>query len=190
MANGAPSDIKQSPRHSSYRPSLPGFLQKKRYTPLVFFKVPKNEIPECDAMEKVIREVEKELGVRVERLDIVRDEYARALLGVLTKSRVPPYLYHRESLQTIHIPRSESRIPTPIDKARVRAWAKGRLLSSSSSSSKAMGTKTKAPTVISQEDNSIDQRDLLTDMTLGPEERRGKEAIQERTEKKARDARK
>ena len=159
------------------------FLSRKKYTPLVFFKVPPGLIPECDAMDQKVKEVEKELGVRVERLDILRDPSAEAVLRLLTK-RTPPFLYNRESCQVVHMtPRkgeSEKDMPIVVDKDRITAWAKGRYLPAQRDIS-----KVKTPVVLSQEDNAIDQADLLEDMALTPLQRKGKQAIRERTEEKA-----
>ena len=179
---------------------------KKQYTPLVFFTVPKDIIPECDAMEKVVREVERELGVRVERLNILREPGAEAILATLTK-RSPPFLYHRESLQVVHVPGATSSrkkksnrydddgddetankksVASKIDKERVRAWAKGRYLPALSASAKiASGPSGKKPVVLSQEDNAIDQKELLDELYLTPSQKSGKEAIEKRTEEQA-----
>ena len=156
---------------------------KKEYTPLLFFKVPPGLIPECDAMEKTVKEVEKDLGVKVERLDILRDPSAEATLALLTQ-RTPPFLYNRESCQVVHVAPAggEADVPIVIDKSRVRAWAKGRLLQAPKAVS---GTKSRAPVVLSQEDNSISQEDLLEDMALTDEQRKGKQLIRERTEAKS-----
>lgn len=149
------------------------FLSRKKYTPLVFFTVPKDIIPDCDKMEKIVSEVEQELGVHVERLDVARDPAAEATLSALTQRR-PPFLYHRESCQTVYAPN--------IDKARVRAWAKGRIITTQSSSASAKST---VPLVVAQEDNSIDQKDLIEDATLSPMQKSGKEKMKERTEELA-----
>jgi hypothetical protein len=53
--------------------------KKQKYTSLVFFKVPKDVIPECDAMERIVRQAEQEVGLRVERMDIVRIPAAAAI---------------------------------------------------------------------------------------------------------------
>jgi len=163
-------------------------LCQQRYTPLVFFKVPPGLIPECDAMEIVVSQVEKELGVLVQRLDILRDPSAEAALAVLTKQRRPPFLYHRESCQVVHVPSrsggdksgTEKASAPLIDKERVRAWAKGRYLPPASASS-AGSSSGVAPKIISQEDRAIDQDELLEDERLTPLQRRGKKAIRERT---------
>jgi hypothetical protein len=160
---------------------VPSFLsKKKKYTPLLFFTAPKDMIPECDEMDKVVTEVEKDLGVHVERLDIVRDPTAEALMVVLTQ-RNPPYLYNRESCQVVYVPPAGKQAAQPIDKTRVLAWAKGRFLPS-----QRPGTKSGVPGVIvSQEDNSLDQKDILEDETLSPQAKSGKEAIKKKTEEKA-----
>jgi hypothetical protein len=162
-------------------PKIPFLSKKKPYTPLVFFTVPKDTLPECDEMEKIVSEVEKELGVHVDRLDILRDPKAEATRSVLTQRR-PPFLYHRESLQTVYVPGvsdgNKKAAFAPIDKARVRAWAKGRFLLGQSSSASA---RSKAPIVLAQEDNAIDQKDLIEDATLSPSQKSGKEAMKKRT---------
>ena len=160
------------------------FFGKKEYTPLVFFTVPKGLIPENDAVEKAVKDIEKELGVRVERLDILRTPSAEGAMSLLT-SKSPPFLYHRESCQTVHIPpttgeASAASVPTYVDKDRLRAWAKGRYLSPQLAKS-----KVKPPQVISQEGTAMDQEELLEDMSLTPLQRKGKEAIKERTEKRS-----
>jgi hypothetical protein len=164
---------------------IPFLSKKKEYTPLLFFTVPKDNIPECDEMEKVVSEVEKELGVHVERLDILKDANAEATLSVLTTRR-PPYLYNRESLQKVYSPGvsdgAKNAASSPIDKERVISWAKGRFLPAQT-----MTIKSKAPTVLVQQDNAIDQADLIEDMTLSPSQKSGKEAMKKRTKDLAKD---
>lgn len=166
---------------------VPFLSQKKRkYTPLVFFKVPKDIIPECDAMEKIVSEVERELDVHVERLDVARDPTAEATMQLLTQRR-PPFLYHRESCQVVAVPSSsDKKTAAPIDKDRVRAWAKGRIITTPSSSSSS-AAKARAPIVLSKEDNAIDQKDLLEDATLSPLQKSGKEKMKERTKELGKD---
>uniref|UniRef100_A0A7S3P8G2 Uncharacterized protein n=1 Tax=Amphora coffeiformis TaxID=265554 RepID=A0A7S3P8G2_9STRA len=164
---------------------MPFFGKRKEYTPLVFFTVPKGLMPECDAVEKAVRDVEKELGVRVERLDILRNPTAEAAMSLLT-NKSPPFLYHRESCQTVHIPpatgeaSAASVVPTYVDKDRLRAWATGRYLSPQVGKA-----KVKPPQVISQDGTAMEQDELLEDLSLTPLQRKGKEAIKERTEKRA-----
>lgn len=176
---------------------LPFFGKKKEYTPLVFFTVPPGLLPENDAMEKAVREVERELDVRVERMDILRNPSAEAAMSLLT-SKSPPFLYHRESCQNVHIPTAaagggggdssssskttSTALPTYVDKDRLRAWAKGRYLSSSQRTS---SSKVKPPQVISQEGTAMDQDELLEDMSLTPLQKKGKDAIRERTQERA-----
>ena len=76
-------------------------LKKKEYSPLVFFTFPKGYVEECDEMDRIVSEVEQELGVRVERLDIARDPAAQATMQLLTSHQGPPFLYHRESCQIV-----------------------------------------------------------------------------------------
>ena len=153
-------------------------FRKQKYTPLVFFKVPPGILPESDALELSVRELEKELGVRVERLDILRDPAAEAVLAMLTQ-KSPPFLYHRESCQVIHMPpksgKSDQDMPMVIDKTRLRAWAKGRVVPSARATA-----KVSTPLVLSGEDNSISQEELLEDMTLTPNQRKGKKMMEER----------
>lgn len=164
---------------------IPFLSRKKEYTPLVFFTVPKDVIPECDEMEKVVSQVERELGVRVDRLDILKDPTAEATMSALT-SRRPPFLYNKESCQVVFVPGSDGAkavAPAGIDKERVRAWAKGRFLAPRSA-------KSRAPKVLAQKDNSIDQKDLLEDMSLTEMQKSGKEAIKKRTAEKSQNAEK
>ncbi|KAL3917440.1 MAG: hypothetical protein SGILL_004713, partial [Bacillariaceae sp.] len=176
----------------------------KKYTPLVFFKVPKGSIPECDEMEKVVSQVERELGIRVERLDVARDPSAQATLALLTQQYGPPYLYNRESLQTVHVRRddmSETQKKEDdedknasmgggpfIDKARVRAWAKGRYLPPPGVKFGMPAASGKAPVVVDKVDNAMDQDELteaMKDASLTPEQLEGKEAMKERTAQRA-----
>lgn len=99
-----------------------GLFRTKQYTPLIMFKVPKGTVDECDEMEKVVKCVEKDLGVKVERLDILRDRFARNLYEKVDEIEFEgkiPLLYHRESRQSIYGLDSMER---------VRAWAQGRWL--------------------------------------------------------------
>ena len=177
------------------------------YTPLVFFCVPPGLIPEVDAMEMAVRQVEDELNVRIERMDVLRNPASNAALTVLT-SRTPPFLYHRESLQVVHIPTATAAAAAAgddkageentkkkntassiyIDQARIRAWAQGRYLPASvqqRSDGSSGGRGAQKPIVLSQEDNSIDQNEILEDMALTDLQRKGKKAIAERTREQA-----
>jgi len=167
-------------------------LQKKEYTPLVFFTFPKGYVEECDEMETVVSEVERELGVRVERLDIARDSAAQAAMQLLTNQQGPPFLYHRESCQVVHGVSSQAKAnqkndasdakSEDIDKARVRAWAKGRYLPPPGVKLGATSKKSnRAPIVISQEDSALDQAELIKESSLTPEQLEGKRAMEERT---------
>lgn len=98
------------------------FRKKTKYTPLVFFKVPKGQLEASDEMEKIVSEIEKDLGVTVQRFDIMRDRFARNLYEKIDEIEFVgdiPLLYHRESRQSIY---------GTDDKTRVKAWAKGRWL--------------------------------------------------------------
>ena len=99
-----------------------GLQKKPKYTPLLFFKLPKGQMEASDEMEVVVSQIEKELNVKIQRFDIIRDRMARKLYDKIDELQFvgkAPLLYHRESLQTIYGMSS---------KARVRAWAKGRWL--------------------------------------------------------------
>ncbi|KAG7370969.1 hypothetical protein IV203_019539 [Nitzschia inconspicua] len=188
---------------STVHAGIPFLPSRKRYTPLVFFKVPQGSIPECDEMEVVVKQVERELGVHVERLDVARDPTAQATLNLLTQHS-PPYLYHRESLQSIFVQQdplekkshkkksndddddNAKAVVPKIDKDRVRAWAKGRYLPPPGVKF-GMSASKKAPVVVSQEDNAMDQEELeaIKDMSLTPEQLEGKQAMEKRTAKRA-----
>ena len=151
------------------------FLTKKKYSPLLFFTVPKEYSPENDGLEKCVSQVEKELGVRVERLDVMRDPPSQALLGLLTRQS-PPLLYNRESCQVISLGGSK---PASIDKSRVRAWAKGRYLPPR----KQPGSSNELMPKGSSSAN--DQEGLLEDLSLTPLQKKGRDSINEGTMSKA-----
>lgn len=179
----------------------PSFLKKKTYTPLVFFKTPPDVLPECDEMERVVKQVERELGVRVERLDVLRDPAAQVTLNLLT-TKAPPFLYHRESLQTVSVEDPESRakrkkrqnsnsggkkdkddVDGPlIDPVQVRAWAKGRYVTPAGV--RWGEVKAQAPVVLEKEDNAMDQDELLKEASLTPLQQMGKESMEQRTAEK------
>lgn len=129
------------------------------------FKVPKGTIKDCDEMEKIVRKVEKELNVKVERLDILRDRFARNLYEKIDevefKGKVP-LLYHRESLQSIY------GLDT---KERVRAWAKGRWLPSKMSGidGKGSGSDQFLPDEQEEEGELFMEEDLSELQQLGRE---------------------
>jgi hypothetical protein len=152
------------------------FFQKK-YNPVIFFKVPPGIIPECDEMEKCIRQVEKELQVKVDRMDVARNENAAALLSLLRGSNNPPLLYHRESRQMV----------SSAERGRIRALIKGRFLVPSSSERKGKKGKADALLVADQE-AALEQEDLILmeDQMLTPLQRKGKQSIRERTQEKGR----
>ena len=121
--------------------------------------------PECDAMEKVISDIECELNIRVERMDIIRQPINEVLFDMVATSttssslhtvKSPPLLYHRESCQSYSIPTttkttttsstssSQQQVPSSskinrsnfIDKEMIRSLMKGRYLKLSLSSSR------------------------------------------------------
>ena len=128
-------------------------------------------------MEKIIKSLEKETGVKVERLDIMRSREAKSLYEKLVEGnlRSPfPLLYHRESLQ---------RVYGLEDKDLVRSWTKGRLLPI------VEDTKEKKVTVFGgdddaddMEDMDMDELEMELDEELSPIQRRGKEAMKRRME--------
>jgi hypothetical protein len=140
----------------SWRPH-PAAVDDEDYTPLLFFTIPRGVLPECDAMEDAVRQVEHELNVRVERLDVLRQPANEALLQLITQQRTPPFLYHRESCQTVHLTpaqagasssgntKKDKQPPQPrrkqdiyINHDRIRAWAKGRHLTGHSAAASSM----------------------------------------------------
>lgn len=125
-------------------------------------------------MEKIVRSVEKETGLHVERLDIMRDRTAKKLYEKLIEGnlRSPfPLLYHRESLQ---------RVYGLADKDLVRSWSKGRLLPVMDD---------KEVTILPGEDEEMEEEmdleelEMEMDRELSPVQRRGKEAMKKRMEK-------
>lgn len=156
-------------------------FKKKEYTPLVLFTCPKGWADECDEMESMVSEVEQELGVRVERLDVMRDPAAKATMSLLTAQNGPPFLYHRESCQTISGGKMGEAEPEVVDKARVRAWAKGRYLPPKGVKLGATSKSKNAPIVISQDDDSLDQAEMVKESSLTPEQLEGKRAMEART---------
>mmetsp|Transcript_24642 Transcript_24642/g.58489 ORF Transcript_24642/g.58489 Transcript_24642/m.58489 type:complete len:122 (-) Transcript_24642:205-570(-) len=117
---------------------------------------------------------------------------------------MPPFLYHRESLQTISVEDPESRarkekkrqqqaqqgkidvgIDGPIiDKDQVRAWAKGRYLPPPGARWNEI--KAQKPTLVERTDgNSIEQAELLKDSSLTPLQQEGKKSMEERTAQKS-----
>ena len=153
--------------------------QKKEYTPLLFFKGPKGMIPECDFVENMVSQIEKELGVKVERFDVMRDPKARVLYDKLdTQSKQQlPLLYHRESRQSVY---------GLTDKNRVRSWAKGRWLSGD--------YKPTLPaeffSVTEEDAEELEEEMMDDDADLTPLQRKGKEAMRERYEEDAAKAKK
>ncbi|OEU08413.1 hypothetical protein FRACYDRAFT_271680 [Fragilariopsis cylindrus CCMP1102] len=171
-------------------PFLSSSSSKKKYTPLVFFTFPKGYIDECDEMEKVVSEVEKEVGCQFERLDVARDPAAEAAMSLLTRERGPPFLYNRESCQIMHgsPPRTapsrktkdDDKEEKTIDKARVRALAKGRYLPPIGVKVNPNTKKSAPGIVVSQEDSSFDQTEVIKESSLTPEQLEGKRAMEQR----------
>lgn len=157
--------------------SMPAFIkQKKHYTPLLFFKVPSGTMDECDEMEKIIKTLEKETGVKVERFDIMRNRAAKSLYEKLVEGnlRSPfPLLYHRESLQ---------RVYGLEDKDLVRSWMKGRLLPDQSSNEKKVTVFGGDDDAMGEEQVDMDELEMEMDEELSPMQRRGKEAMKRRME--------
>eukprot|EP00986_Skeletonema_menzelii_P021511 scaffold34783_cov200-Skeletonema_menzelii.AAC.1 len=157
--------------------------QKKQYTPLLFFKnhlisfIP-DKYPKGDEMEKIIKSLEKETGVKVERLDIMRNRAAKSLYEKLVEGnlRSPfPLLYHRESLQ---------RVYGLEDKDLVRSWTKGRLLPIENSKEKKMTVFGGDDDAMEDdmEDMDMEELEMELDEELSPMQRRGKEAMKRRME--------
>mmetsp|Transcript_7932 Transcript_7932/g.11399 ORF Transcript_7932/g.11399 Transcript_7932/m.11399 type:complete len:195 (-) Transcript_7932:1974-2558(-) len=162
---------------------LPFMAKKPKYTPLIFFRVPKGMMPEVDECEEALKNVEEELGVEVDRMDIMRDEVACELFNALSPQQHMPLLYNRESRQTVYVPHASKEEDGAFSKYlssdRLRAWAKGRLMPAiGEMKAKAVS---ESPMIVSGDDNAIDQEDLLDQQQLTPLQREGKRAIKERT---------
>ena len=136
-----------------------------------------NDNEQGDEMEKIIKSLEKETGVKVERLDIMRNRAAKSLYEKLVEGnlRSPfPLLYHRESLQ---------RVYGLEEKDLVRSWTKGRLLPVDDNNEKKV-------TVFGGDDDDMedleemdmDELEMELDEELSPMQRRGKEAMKRRME--------
>ena len=128
-------------------------------------------------MEKTIKSIEREQGVHIERLDIMRDRAARKLYEKLVEGnlRSPfPLLYHRESLQ---------RVYGLADKDVVRSWSKGRLLPADTNKNEkevtVLGGEEGVPP---EEEVDVEDLELEMDQELTPMQRRGKEAMKRRME--------
>lgn len=129
-----------------------------------------------DSMEKMIKSLEKEQGVHVERLDIMRDRAARKLYEKLVEGnlRSPfPLLYHRESLQ---------RVYGLAEKDLVRSWSKGRLLPDTNKDEKEVTVLGGEEGVPPEEEMDMEDLELEMDQELTPMQRRGKEAMKRRME--------
>ena len=130
----------------------------------------------ADEMEKMIQSLEKETGLNVQRLDIMRDQAAKKLYEKLTESnlRSPfPLLYHRESLQ---------RIYGMVDEDVLRSWSKGRLLPVADE--KEVTVLPGADYDGEEEEMDLEELEIEMDRELTPVQRRGKEAIKKRMEEK------
>jgi len=154
---------------------IPAFIKRSRakYTPLLFFKVPMGQMPESDKMEKIIRTLEKESKIHVQRLDIMRDRHAKKLYEKLIEGnlRSPfPLLYHRESLQ---------RVYGLADADLVRSWSKGRLLPEMDEKEV---TVLPGEEGMEEEDMDLEELEMEMDRELTPVQRRGKEAMKRRME--------
>lgn len=129
-------------------------------------------------MESIIKKLEKEQSIHVERLDIMRDRHARKLYEKLVEGnlRTPfPLLYHRESLQ---------RVYGLADKDLVRSWSKGRLLPDQNVNEKEImvlgeGGGDGLP---QEEELDMEELEMEMDAELTPMQRRGKEAMKRRME--------
>jgi len=110
------------------------FLRSKEYTPLVFFTSRKGECSKCDAAEKQIKDVEKQLNVKVQRIKVGRNYAASAILRMLTGPLDdPPLFYNRESRQVIKCapnkaPDKEGEFNIELNKKYMIDWALGRKL--------------------------------------------------------------
>lgn len=125
-------------------------------------------------MEKIIRSLEKESGVHVQRLDIMKDRAAKKLYEKLIEgnTRFPfPLLYHRESLQ---------RVYGLADIDLVRSWSKGRLLPVVDE--KEVTVLPGADEEEMEDEIDLEEMEMEMDRDLTPVQRRGKEAMKKRME--------
>mmetsp|Transcript_12277 Transcript_12277/g.14067 ORF Transcript_12277/g.14067 Transcript_12277/m.14067 type:complete len:208 (+) Transcript_12277:20-643(+) len=171
------------------------YIHRKEYTPLFFFKRPKGECPQCDAMEKEIKNIEKDLGVKVERVNVGRNQVGHNLAGEQLFNMVsnmrdsPPLLYHRESRQTVRFGEKNKEVKNEredgeyeeeekddivieIDKERVLDWAKGRKLSQTDPKKNLAAF-------------GLFEGTDIEEMCFSEHQRCGKKAIRDYTEKKA-----
>lgn len=160
------------------------FLSTKKYTPLIFFRVPPGLSPECDAMEQSVQEIEGELGIHVDRMDIARNKEAAQLMQLIGQD-MPPVLYHRESRQVYQLrpPSGAAAVEgegeevkaavTKVDMTMVRALAKGRRLPVQ------RDVLTGQPVLIGAE-GGLDQDELL-EQELSPLQRKGRQAMKARS---------
>lgn len=130
-----------------------------------------------DNMEKIIKSLEKENNIQVQRLDILRDRAARKLYEKLVEGnlRSPfPLLYHRESLQ---------RVYGLADTDLVRSWSKGRLLPDDNGEEEEVTVLGgEGGELEGEEMMDMDEMELEMDAELTPMQRRGKEAMKRRME--------
>ena len=125
-------------------------------------------------MEKIVKSIEKETGVHVQRLDIMRDRAAKKLYEKLVENNLRssfPLLYHRESLQ---------RVYGLADKDLVRSWSKGRLLPVVDE--KEVTVLPGADDEAMDEEMDMEELEMEMDRELTPAQRRGKEAMKKRME--------
>ncbi|KAL7566221.1 hypothetical protein ACA910_011289 [Epithemia clementina (nom. ined.)] len=189
------------------------FQKRNEYTPLLFFTVPPGLSPEVDAVEKAVRKVERQLNVRVERMDLLRKPENEAVLRSISRGMTAPYLYHRESMQVYYITPTTKKTdddknnsgegtaattstrkghpPVHVDMDRIRAWAKGRYLPPKVEQ-KIGGIKVFAPKLARGQDSAMEndeeeeEAEILEELTMTPLQRKGKQAMKERTEQLAR----
>ena len=141
----------------------------------------------ADEMEVKVKEIEKELGVEVVRLDVMRDRMAHKLYKTIDLDceckGTLPLLYHRESRQTIY-----GKCSNPM---RIRAWAKGRWLSYSSKYFD-YDNDTTTTTDMDQflpdddDDDVMDEEEYerLQEQAMTDMQRKGKEAMKQRMQQK------
>ena len=145
----------------------------------------------ADEMEVKVKEIEKELGVEVVRLDVMRDRMAHKLYKTIDLDceckGTLPLLYHRESRQTIY-----GKCSNPM---RIRAWAKGRWLSYSSKYfdyDNDTTTTTDMDQFLPDDDDDDDDDDVmdeeeyerLQEQAMTDMQRKGKEAMKQRMQQK------
>lgn len=150
----------------------------REYTHLVYF-FSNSESGRDLSMERVISDVEKELNVRVERLNISKNPAAAISLSLVSEGRnAAPCLYNRESC-CVFPSDDKKEVPTKTD---VKTWAKGRFITTSDTYAAPHKSK-RRPEFAGKENSFLEQDELadsIKEQSLTPEELEGKRLVDKR----------